>query len=205
MPKFNPYPRPLWSGFASGVLERLSDTWHIFSWERPRNDAFTAPVNRLTGVMDLIEASIRKRLPDIIISDTIEMQRKYRCMLWFVETVQFQEFLRTTLMLTAAKQGVGISAVPIIPNADKDLRIERLQPPVTAGLIRFNTTQTTMIEQLQQWPNGAHDDGPDALDMLWQNTLLYAGGGGAGGAGNMQTASASGAGQRSGFRLGGRG
>lgn len=49
------------------------------------------------------------------------------------------------------------------------------------------------------------DDGPDALDMLWQNTLLYAGGGGAGGAGNMQTASAPGAGQRSGFRLGGRG
>ena len=161
--------------------------------------------NRLTGVMDLIEASIRKRLPDIIISDTIELQRKYRCMLWFVETVQFQEFLRTTMMQTAAKQGVGISAVPIIPNADKDLRIERLQPPVAAGLIRFNATQTTMIEQLQQWPNGAHDDGPDALDMLWQNTLLYAGGGGAGGAGQMLTASAPGAGRMSGFRLGGRG
>ena len=164
--------------------------------------------DRLSGTMDVVEASIRKRLPDIIIADTIALQKKYRCLLWFVETVQFQEFLRTSLMVEAAKQGVGISAVPIIPNADKNLRIERLQPPIAAGLIRLNTTQSTLIEQLQQWPNGAHDDGPDALDMLWQNTLLYAGGmgGGAGGvAGGVMTA-ASGSGDRlGGFRIGRRG
>lgn len=131
--------------------------------------------DRLTGRMDVVEASIRRRLPDVIISDIIALQRDYRCLLWFVEAVQFQEFLRTTLMVEAAKQGVGISAVPIIPHADKDLRIERLQPPVAAGLIRLNSTQQTLIDQLQQWPNADHDDGPDALDMLWQNTLVYAG------------------------------
>jgi len=132
--------------------------------------------NRLHGTMDVLEASIRKRLPDIIIADVIALQRQYRCMLWFVEAIQFQEFLRTTLMATAARQGVGISAVPIQPNSDKDLRIERLQPPIAAGLIRLNSTQQTLIDQLQQWPNADHDDGPDALDMLWQNTLHYAGG-----------------------------
>lgn len=158
--------------------------------------------DRLSGKMDVVEASIRKRLPDLIISDTIALQREYRCLLWFVESVQFQEFLRTSLMVEAAKQGVGISAVPIIPAADKNLRIERLQPPIAAGLIRLNPTQTTLIEQLQQWPNGAHDDGPDTLDMLWQNTLFYAGGGAAG---QMQTASASSGGDRlGGYRLGGR-
>ena len=159
--------------------------------------------DRLSGIMDVVEASIRKRLPDIIISDTIALQREYRALLWFVETVQFQEFLRTSLMTDAAKQGVGISAVPIIPNADKDLRIERLQPPVAAGLIRFSTAHTTLIEQLQQWPNAAHDDGPDALDMLWQNTLIYAGGGG-GSHGQIQTASASAGSDRlGGYRMGG--
>lgn len=158
--------------------------------------------DRLSGKMDVVEASIRKRLPDIIISDTIALQREYRCLLWFVESVQFQEFLRTSLMVEAAKQGVGISAVPIVPQADKNLRIERLQPPIAAGLIRLNPAQTTLIEQLQQWPNGAHDDGPDALDMLWQNTLFYAGGGAAG---QMQTASATSSGDRlRGYRLGGR-
>lgn len=132
--------------------------------------------NRLHGTMDVLEASIRRRLPDVIISDVIEFQRKYRCLLWFVESVQFQEFLRTTLMVEAAKLGVGISAVPIIPSTDKDLRIERLQPPMATGLIRLNPTQTTLIDQLQQWPDADHDDGPDALDMLWQNTLIYSGG-----------------------------
>lgn len=159
--------------------------------------------DRLSGRMDVVEASIRRRLPDIIISDAMAIQREYRALLWFVEAVQFQEFLRTSLMLEAAKQGVGISAVPIIPIGDKNLRIERLQPPVKAGLIRFSPDHTTLIEQLQQWPNAAHDDGPDCLDMLWQNTLIYAGGGG-GSHGQIQTASASAGSDRlGGYRMGG--
>lgn len=137
--------------------------------------------DRLSGKLDVVEASIRKRLPDLIITDTIALQREYRALLWFIESVQFQEFLRTTMMAEAAKQGVGISAIPVIPVADKNLRIERLQPPVKAGLIRFSPAHTTLLEQLQQWPNGDHDDGPDCLDMLWQNTLIYAGGGTQGG------------------------
>lgn len=157
--------------------------------------------DRMTGTMDVVEASIRKRLPDLIIADTIALQREYRCLLWFVESVQFQEFLRTTLMVEAAKQGVGISAVPVVPVGDKNLRIERLQPPVKAGLIRFAPAHSTLIDQLQQWPNGDHDDGPDCLDMLWQQTLVYAGGGGAG---QLQTAVApSGDDRLGGYRLGG--
>lgn len=146
--------------------------------------------DRLTGKMDLVEASIRRRLPDLIISDTIALQREYRCLLWFVEAVQFQEFFRTTLMVDAAKSGVGISAIPVNPQADKDLRIERLQPPISAGLIRLHSSQQTLIDQLQQWPNADHDDGPDCLDMLWQNTLFYSGGGNAGAGGGIMTASA---------------
>ena len=65
---------------------------------------------------------------------------------------------------------MGISAIPIIPNSDNNLRIERMQPPISAGLIRLHPTQQTLIDQLQQWPNVDHDDGPDALDML---CLLY--------------------------------
>jgi len=146
-------------------------------------------MDRLTGKMDVVEASIRRRLPDIIIADTIQLQRDYRCLLWFVEAVQFQEFLRTTLMVEAAKQGVGISAVPITPTSDKDLRIERLQPPIAAGLIRLHNSQQTLLDQLQQWPNADHDDGPDCLDMLWQNALHYSGGAaGAVGGGQVLTA-----------------
>lgn len=158
--------------------------------------------DRLTGRMDVVEASIRKRLPDLIIADTIALQREYHALLWFVEAVQFQEFLRTTMMQTAAQQGVGISAIPVTPHADKNLRIERLQPPVAAGLIRFSPDHRTLIDQLQQWPNGDHDDGPDCLDMLWQNTLQYAGG--RAGSGQMQTAAAPGANRLGGYLMGRR-
>lgn len=156
-------------------------------------------IDRITGEMDLLEASIRRRLPDVIVSDTIALQREYRCLLWFVEAVQFQEFLRTTLMKEAAKAHVALSAVPIVPFADKQLRIERLQPPIAAGLIRLHATQTTLIDQLQQWPNADHDDGPDCLDMLWQNATHYSGGAGAGG--GMMAASGEGRGGLGDWRL----
>lgn len=145
-------------------------------------------MDRLTGTMDLVEASIRRRLPDLIIADTIALQREYGCALWFVESVQFQEFLRTSLVAEAARQGVALSAMPITPIADKNLRIERLQPPISAGLIRLHQSQKTMIDQLQQWPNADHDDGPDCLDMLWQNALKYSGGIGGVGGGSIMTA-----------------
>lgn len=154
------------------------------------------------GRLDVIEASIRRRLPDVIISETIELARIHQPALWFVESVQFQEFLRTELMARAVKAGVALPAIPVIPNTDKRLRIERLQPPMAAGLIRLHASQTTLREQLQQWPGAAHDDGPDALEMLWTHAVQY----GAGLAGGMAGQSIGLGGQRvrrrlEGFRL----
>jgi len=131
--------------------------------------------NTSTGVLDVLEASIRRRLPDVICEDMIAMQRSHKCTLWFAESVQFQEFLRTEVMKRAAKAGVPLAAMPVQPLTDKRLRIERLQPPMAAGLIRLHVSQTTLIEQLTQWPDGEHDDGPDALEMLWSGALTYAG------------------------------
>jgi predicted phage terminase large subunit-like protein len=127
-----------------------------------------------TGVLDVLAASIRRRLPDVICEDVIALQREYNCALWFVESVQFQEFLRTEIMKRAVKAGVALSALPITPIVDKQLRIERLQPPIAGGLIRFHVGQKSLLDQLEQWPDGEHDDGPDALEMLWSNAVAYA-------------------------------
>ena len=131
--------------------------------------------DRTTGVLDVLAASIRKRLPALIIDDVIALQREFRCQLWFCEAVQFQEFLRTEIMAKAAKAGVALPTIPIVPIADKVLRIERLQPPMASGLIRLHSTQTILIDQLRQFPNADHDDGPDALEMLWTNAVHHAG------------------------------
>lgn len=89
--------------------------------------------NRRTGVLDVVEALIKKRLPDKIISDIIELQRRYRCVLWGIETVQFQEFLKTELVKRGAAAGIPIPARGIKPSADKLLRIESLQPYMQNG------------------------------------------------------------------------
>lgn len=53
------------------------------------------------------------------------------------------------------------------PLGDKDLRILTLQPYVANALIRFSRNHHTLIEQLTHYPEAPHDDGPDALQMLW--------------------------------------
>lgn len=123
-------------------------------------------LNRETMVLDVVEADICRRVPDLIISRAIELQAEYGCVAWAVETVQFQAFLFSELIKRAALLGIAFPAVPVIPINDKNLRIISMQPDVANGLIRLHRSQSTMIEQLKFWPEADHDDGPDALDML---------------------------------------
>lgn len=123
--------------------------------------------NPYTGILDVVVADIRRRVPDKIIADIIEYQRKYHCLAWSFESVQFQEFLRQVLVDVSAKAGVPVPAVPVIPSTDKILRIESLQPHVLNGLIRLHVSQSTLLDQLRHFPKADHDDGPDALHMLW--------------------------------------
>ena len=123
--------------------------------------------NRRTGVLDIVEAQIKKRLPDRIIEDIIGLQRQYRCVLWGIETVQFQEFLKTELVKRSAAAGVPVPARGIKPTADKLLRIESLQPHMANGLLRLHASQSTLIDQFRHFPMADHDDGPDAVQMLW--------------------------------------
>ncbi|QAZ67041.1 phage terminase large subunit [Solidesulfovibrio carbinolicus] len=124
--------------------------------------------SRERGVLDVVEASIRKRVPDRIIEDVISFHECYRCLLWVVEAVQFQEFLRTELIRRAMLRGLAIPARAVTPITDKALRIEALQPYFAQGRIRLHPSQRTLIEQLKHFPKADHDDGPDALEMLWQ-------------------------------------
>ena len=123
--------------------------------------------DRNHGVLDVVEALIARRLPDKIISDIITLEKHYRCLVWGIETIQFQEFLKTELVKRSAALGIPVPARSITPHTDKTLRIESLQPHVVNGLIRIHRNQSVLIEQLQHWPEADHDDGPDALQMLW--------------------------------------
>ncbi|WP_439240894.1 phage terminase large subunit [Lonepinella sp. BR2474] len=126
---------------------------------------------RATGKLFVVEAQVKKRLPDLIIEDVIRLHQQYGCQRWFVETVQFQEFLKDELVKRSALRGVPVPAVGIKPSSDKMLRIESLQPHIANGLILLHSSQSALIAQLRHFPKGDHDDGPDALEMLWKNAL----------------------------------
>ena len=103
--------------------------------------------------LDVVEASIRKRHPDRIIEDVIALHDVHHPLLWGVEAVQFQEFFAHVLVQRAAERGIALPVRPLVNSADKLLRIASLQ---------------ALIDQLRHFPRAAHDDGPDALEMLWR-------------------------------------
>nr|WP_224053884.1 phage terminase large subunit [Moraxella osloensis] len=129
--------------------------------------------HRETGKLYILVADIKKRLPDRIISDIIHYQRKYSCLVWAVESVQFQEFFRTELIKRSAAAHIHVPAMPVVPHSDKLLRIETLQPHMSNGYLLLHTEQSTLIDEFKHFPKGEHDDGADATEMCWKLATTY--------------------------------
>jgi predicted phage terminase large subunit-like protein len=132
--------------------------------------------DRNHGILSVVEAIVARRVPSLQIAHIIEFQKQYCCMQWAFEAVQFQEFMRQQLVTESAKLFVPVPARPVTPHNDKDLRIESLSPHVANGLILFYQAHTVLNSQLRHWPEADHDDGPDALEMLWKLCLSGASG-----------------------------
>lgn len=141
--------------------------------QRDPSALLVGAVDRQTGKLYVTTAAIKKRLPDRIIEDTIALQKENNCQLWAVETVQFQEFLKDELVKRSRERGIAVPAKAVVPNTDKELRIESLQPHMKNGSILLHPEQTTLIDQLRHYPKADHDDGPDALQMLWALAQSY--------------------------------
>lgn len=132
--------------------------------------------DRIHTKLCVVEAAVARMIPDRQISKIIEFQKAYNCLVWGIESVQFQEFFRQVLITQSALAGVPVPAIGLIPHTDKDLRIESLSPHVNNGLILFHQTHTVLNTQVRHWPEADHDDGPDALQMLWMLCISRAGG-----------------------------
>ena len=91
-------------------------------------------VSLTTGYMYVVEASVEKRTPDVIIQDVIDTQRRFKRDLkkgyykFGVETVQFQYFFKTVMAEKSREQGEYIPIEEIQSLQNKQLRIESLQP-----------------------------------------------------------------------------
>ena len=119
----------------------------------------------LTGFLYVLDADIKRRKPDAIIDDVIAYHqlREYRT--FVMEVNQFQEFLSDELKRRSREKGIYIPVRDRRNCTDKIGRIQSLQPLISNGTVRLCRRHVMLVEQLRHFPLGAHDDGPDALEM----------------------------------------
>jgi predicted phage terminase large subunit-like protein len=130
----------------------------------------TMAKHKVTGYMYVMDADIERRHPDRIIEDVLEKEKWLRrdfgrgYKKFGAETVQFQWFLKEELAKASARAGLYLPIEEVPQTSDKTMRVQTLQPDVKNHYIKFNKRHKRLMEQMEHFPMGAHDDGPDALE-----------------------------------------
>ena len=130
--------------------------------------------NRDTGVLAVVEAAIKRRVPSKLESDLIDFQREYRCLAIGFENNGAFEHSRQTFAKAGALAGVSLPLVGITVTVPPEVRIESLEPYVTDAMtprIVFAPYLTLLLAELDAWPEkqaGHHFDGLSGLYMLWR-------------------------------------
>jgi predicted phage terminase large subunit-like protein len=123
----------------------------------------------LSGSTLYVDAKMRNDQPiDQMVSVAVELHRTFKADAFGVESNQFQELLGGQLLQEARAVGVPFSPYLIDNRVNKEVRIRRLNPWLANGQIRFkggSPGARLLVEQLKDFPNADHDDGPDALEM----------------------------------------
>lgn len=89
------------------------------------------------------------------------------------ESDQFQELLADQLAKQLLNRYGKIVYKMTTGNVAKEMRIRKLTPWLNERKIRFRNTLGTrlLVQQLQEFPIGEHDDGPDALEYALRLAL----------------------------------
>lgn len=151
---------------SMGRSARKGDPCCILVGASPRNEL----------KLHIVEAILARIKPDKQIEKIIDFQREYRCITWGIEDTAFQEYFRQQLVKESAKFFIPVPAVGVHNDRDKDILIEGVAPHVNNGLILFNQRHTVFNDNVKHYPEAAHDDGPDGLQMLWKLFQKSAGG-----------------------------
>lgn len=146
-------------------------------------DILVAPNN----MMFIVHAYIDRLHPDRVI-DYIGTRMRYwlqrgkQYTAFGIETVQFQKLFASRAGQDLLSSGLRLPIVEMKSTANKQARIDSLQPDLNNGYLRLHkemsaalpVEQQLLYDQLWQYPMGDFVDGPDALEMA--RTLAAPGG-----------------------------
>lgn len=133
----------------------------------------------LTGGKLWVDADIRRRAVPAIIEDTGAMMVATRAQLAGFEANGFQELLAPEFERYCVESGLPPYPVELIGNygVKKETRIRRLGGWLKGKRIKLRRDSEgceLLLRQMQQFPLGDHDDGPDALEMAIRMLNLVA-------------------------------
>ena len=120
-----------------------------------------------------VEADLGRRPTSQIVTDGTALAARFeretdgRLDGFECEADQFQELLADQFVKHTRAAGVQLPLYKqTTGGTPKEVRIRRLTPYLSSGLFRWRDTPGTrlLLEQLQSFPVGLHDDGPDALE-----------------------------------------
>lgn len=116
-----------------------------------------------------VEADLARRPVAQMVADSVAHCRAFRPDAFGVEANQWQQLLAGEFLAECQRQGMlGVTPCEIHNHTNKAMRIRRLGPYLSQRRIRFKRgsgSTSLLIDQLREFPVGAHDDGPDALEM----------------------------------------
>lgn len=124
-------------------------------------------------------ADLQRRSTQKLVRDVIVACDTWKPDLVGFEANQFQELVVHEFeRVTDSQFRLRYPVFQIKNSTNKLLRIRRLGPYITRRELRIanNESGRLMLQQLQEFPQGEHDDGPDALEMALRLIIETAGG-----------------------------
>jgi predicted phage terminase large subunit-like protein len=132
------------------------------------------------GVMYIDADMANDRNLATLVELAVEMQQRWKADAFGCETVLFQELILDNVIKLSAERGIPFPGWGVDhQGVSKDVRIRRLTPFLSRGEMRFkhgSPGAELLVRQLMEFPNGQHDDGPDALEMAVRLLENLAGG-----------------------------
>ncbi|QDU86949.1 Terminase-like family protein [Pirellulimonas nuda] len=116
-----------------------------------------------------VDADLARRPTPQMVADGVALVERFAPDVFGVEANQYQSLLCGEFAQALSAAGLLTAApLPIENHTNKLVRIRRLGPYLAQGRLRFKRHSPgarLLVDQLRDFPLGAHDDGPDALEM----------------------------------------
>jgi len=114
-----------------------------------------------------VEADLARRDTTRICRDFVGACWEFRPDVAVLEVNQAWELLQPDIEAEARRVGVVLPLATIENTVAKSVRVRRLTPYIVGRRVRVRSTAggRLLVDQCRDFPNGGHDDGPDALEM----------------------------------------